>query len=114
MKKERAKKLRSVVYILLDLILPSTLYFNCMKYIQYNNKVHSYSLAPNTSGVPSFSDLFINVKKSSSVKQRHIRHRDGRNMGYIYKVYIKLPLKLKNNKLARAQIKNFPHMAFNL
>ena len=43
MKKERAKKLRSIVYILLDLILPSTLYFNCMKYIQYN-KIDSYSL----------------------------------------------------------------------
>lgn len=35
-------------------------------------------------------------------------------LGHIYKVYIKLPLKLKKNKLARAQIKNFLHMAFNL
>lgn len=42
--KERANKLRGVVYALAGLILPSTRPFTCVKYIGNNNKVESYSL----------------------------------------------------------------------
>lgn len=42
--REGAKKMHLIVSILLGLTLPSTLPFNCVKYIPHSNKVQSWPL----------------------------------------------------------------------